>query len=1156
VTVNDSVSLRIAAKLTISAWVNPTSRNNYGNLIVQKRNPTQVGTGYNYGFWLYPTSGKLLFEFNDGSYEDMIGTTAVPLNTWTYVTVVVDETAGTKLTFYQNGSVDGTPAYSGTMPSSGAEQLQIGNYGAYDGGPFQFNGSIDEIRIANSTRSAGWIATEYNNQGSPSTFYSVGGQQNSGGGGSSIGVSVSPLGPVTLNQSQTQQFNATVTGTSNTAVTWSINPVVGTVSSSGLYTAPSSIASAQTVTVKATSAADGSKSASSTVNLMLPDYTITVNGLDPLLIDPGSSNATTVVVSPAGGYADTVNLYVANLPIGSSYHWQSSSISNGSGSVILYIDRIPSNTPSGKYLATATGISSHNLTHISQFTIQVTGPPANFTMLATPNFQSVAVGGTASYNVSVNPQSGFTGAVSLSVSGQPSGSSVGCTPSCTITTSGSAMVTVAGLGGAAARTYPLTITGIASSWRQDLPATLVLGPATGQTLSVSPGSVIMTAGQVQNFTASVSGINTPVTWSVSSPGGAVAGRLSSTGSNTSVYTAPSAVVGNQSIVITATSQADNITQGAAQIFEQTAAAQLNVYNDNNPVKYFGGYCTLDCSTVSCSAGSNITATPTDVIPATLTTLSTFNLILTADTSAASGSRTLSCLFPDGSQPNVTLMVWDVTPSITDIIPISIPYPGTNEVTFTGIGFGVDQPTLTLNGVTCSLPESFCPILQGNTPTSFTASVTPPSLGTYPVVVTSSGNGNNFGGPLRSRPQSQLPANLQVVQGDSTPIITSIAPNNLNAGTLSVPVSIFGSGFGTQPVVSVAGNGVSATLDPNTPPTDSQIAALFDVAPNADPTVNVTVNAFGTSTHNFTPTPGSQQTSNSEPVTVTQNSNAIWNVEHRAFIRANWVKSPLGCGPFGVPLPGVSRSMWVRGDNRDFAITPMLTPGLPSGPAYRVRDTVAVAAGIGGPVVQQSGDQGVSREYDTMSLRPDVLHFDPAGSGQIIDPNMIDATRSCNGGFGLVAKGRGVPSLLPAASVALNPRDGTVAVTFRGSASDPNILGSSLLGPIQWNLVVTISSDQSTATIIGSHTCFPAHEVIINGRIVSSTEGEVLWQYGPNYGNGASGSTASPLPFAGRPAIADNDTILLQRCLTTLPIAPLILLPALPPIPVMNQISLQ
>ena len=85
--------------------------------------------------------------------------------------------------------------------------------------------------------------------------------------GSNPGVTVS-LSPqtVSLSQNQTQQFIATVTGSANTAVTWSLSPNMGTLVA-GLYTAPSSISVPQTVTVTATSQADPTQSASATVML-------------------------------------------------------------------------------------------------------------------------------------------------------------------------------------------------------------------------------------------------------------------------------------------------------------------------------------------------------------------------------------------------------------------------------------------------------------------------------------------------------------------------------------------------------------------------------------------------------------------------------------------------------------------------------------------------------------------------------------------------------------------------------------------------------------------------------------------------------------------------------------------------------------------------
>ena len=77
--------------------------------------------------------------------------------------------------------------------------------------------------------------------------------------------------PQPFGVSTTQQFTATVTGTTNTAVTWSVdgitggNTTVGTISTSGLYTAPTT-ATAHTVT--ATSVADSTKSASAAVTVI------------------------------------------------------------------------------------------------------------------------------------------------------------------------------------------------------------------------------------------------------------------------------------------------------------------------------------------------------------------------------------------------------------------------------------------------------------------------------------------------------------------------------------------------------------------------------------------------------------------------------------------------------------------------------------------------------------------------------------------------------------------------------------------------------------------------------------------------------------------------------------------------------------------------
>lgn len=90
---------------------------------------------------------------------------------------------------------------------------------------------------------------------------------------STTGVSMN-LSPTSANVQlgATQQFTATVTGSENTTVVWTVNNVVngsatmGTISNSGLYTAPAVVPNGG-VSVKATSLADTQKSATALVTV-------------------------------------------------------------------------------------------------------------------------------------------------------------------------------------------------------------------------------------------------------------------------------------------------------------------------------------------------------------------------------------------------------------------------------------------------------------------------------------------------------------------------------------------------------------------------------------------------------------------------------------------------------------------------------------------------------------------------------------------------------------------------------------------------------------------------------------------------------------------------------------------------------------------------
>jgi len=63
----------------------------------------------------------------------------------------------------KEGTISGTPDWIGNPLYLGANYL----------GSERFNGAIDEVRISNVARSAAWVQTSYNNQQSPTTFYTV-----------------------------------------------------------------------------------------------------------------------------------------------------------------------------------------------------------------------------------------------------------------------------------------------------------------------------------------------------------------------------------------------------------------------------------------------------------------------------------------------------------------------------------------------------------------------------------------------------------------------------------------------------------------------------------------------------------------------------------------------------------------------------------------------------------------------------------------------------------------------------------------------------------------------------------------------------------------------------------------------------------------------
>lgn len=142
-----------------------------------------------------------------------------------------------------------------------------------------------------------------------------------------VSVSVSPSTAVAT-IGQTQQFSASVLNTSNTAVTWTVAGApndVGSISATGLYTAPGRVPSGS-VSITATSVADPTKFAAASMEVdgytgMLRyhnDPGITGQNLNETVLNPLNVNTTQfgkLLSYALDGQSFSQPLYVSNVPI-------------------------------------------------------------------------------------------------------------------------------------------------------------------------------------------------------------------------------------------------------------------------------------------------------------------------------------------------------------------------------------------------------------------------------------------------------------------------------------------------------------------------------------------------------------------------------------------------------------------------------------------------------------------------------------------------------------------------------------------------------------------------------------------------------------------------------------------------------------------------
>jgi hypothetical protein len=358
---------------------------------------------------------------------------------------------------------------------------------------------------------------------------------------------------------QTQAFQATVVGSTNTNVTWQVNGVVGgsasagTISSSGFFTAPAILPPGASATVIAVSQANPKDSASVTVTLqdnivvtVLPRSATVSTGAAQVFTVTGTGSPSTAVTWSVNGVAG------GNSTFGTI-------ASNGSASAVYTAPAAPP-TPA-TVTVTATSVADTSKSANASVTVACSG--ANSISPASAN---VALSATQTFTASFCPAPATT--IVWDVNGVPGGNP---TLGTIVSTSANAAQYTAPTS--LPSTNPVTIHAVAGAATVSATVTIV----STVSVTVAPSAVSVAITQRTTLTPTVAGTsNTAVTWSVNGipNGNTTLGQIcqaasvpcaapTATAAGSVDFLAPATVPSSDPVTVTATSAVDSTRSGTS-----------------------------------------------------------------------------------------------------------------------------------------------------------------------------------------------------------------------------------------------------------------------------------------------------------------------------------------------------------------------------------------------------------------------------------------------------------------------------------------------------------------------------------------------------------------------------------------------------------------
>ncbi|MGC2298980.1 MAG: protease pro-enzyme activation domain-containing protein, partial [Acidobacteriaceae bacterium] len=651
-----------------------------------------------------------------------------------------------------------------------------------------------------------------------------------------VGIAPGSSGATTISITDAGGFTGNVSlgvgSTLPTGVTasWGTNPTAGS-SVLTLTAASDAPTSSTNLTITGTSPeSSGELTANTTIALTVHPPTFLLSSNPPVLNIYANTTATSaIIVTPEYGFTGNVSLSIAGLPSGVTASFSPASTS-GTSTLTLTGG---SSVTAGTSTLTVTGTSG-NLTVTTALTLTVQGPSFS---LDTPSSVSIGQGASTSTYLYIYPEYGFSGNVSLSVSGLPSGITATFSPNPVATTSGyeaSSVLTLTAANSTAIGTSTVTIAATSGSITATTTFSLsVYAPtfylSTSSALNIGQGSqgtddvtIEPEYGFNGNVTLSVTGLPPGVTalWSPNP----------TTGDSQLVLSAASSVpAGNTTLTITGTSGSitatTKLTLGVqAPTFTLDSGGSVNMGEGTSGTSYvyiypqygFSGNVSLSLSGLPSGVTATLSPNPIALSSGTYEVSST--LTFTASSSATVGNSTVTIKATSGNITQTTTLALSVNAPTFSIYAGSVNVgQGTSATSYVDIndqyGF-TGSVKLSVSGLPAGVTSTFSPNPSaGNSTLTLTASASAP-LGTSTATITgTSGSITQTTiitvGIYQATFSLYGGGNVSIGQGMSGTSYIEVNPNYGFAGNVSFSVSGLPSGvtasFSPNPA-SLAGNG--------------------------------------------------------------------------------------------------------------------------------------------------------------------------------------------------------------------------------------------------------------------------------------------------------------------------------------------------------------